>query len=80
MRFQSALNWMKKGKRMQAAGFIGYWLWDKENKEIIIVTKNNERFPLKDTDDWDFTLGFINSDEWTFYNGEDDPRDNPPVV
>lgn len=78
MRFSTALTWMKKGKRVRVPGFIGYWFWCPEGQEIIIVTKNNERLPMKDSDDWDFTLGFINSDEWELYNGDDDPRNNTP--
>jgi len=74
MRFQTAFNWMKHGKKMTCAGFLGYWYWDNQTKEIIIVTKNNESIRLKDTPDWDFTFGFINSDEWDFYNGDPDPR------
>lgn len=80
MRFQTAYNWLKHGKKMAVPGFIGYWMWDKEKGTIVIVTKNNERLDIRDTPNVDFTMGFINSDEWTFYHGEDDPRDNPPVV
>lgn len=76
MKFSTAFNWMKKGKKLRCAGFLGYWFWRKESKEIIIVTKNNEHIPLKDSDDWDFTFGFINSDEWEFYDGPLDPRNS----
>mgnify|MGYP000509991872 CR=1 FL=1 len=76
MRFATAFTWMKRGKRVRAPGFIGYWYWDAERGEVIIVTKNNERIPMKNSDDWDFTLGFINSDEWEIYDGEEDPRRN----
>lgn len=76
MRFQTAFNWMKKGKKLTCSGFLGYWLWDKELREVIIITKNNETIPMKESDDWDFTLGFINSDEWEFYNGPEDPRES----
>lgn len=74
MKFSTAFNWMKSGKKMKCEGFIGYWYWDRDLREIIIVTKANERIPLKETHDWDFTFGFINSDEWDFYNGHEDPR------
>lgn len=75
MRFQTALTWMKHGKFLRTPGFLGYWMWNKETQEIIIVTKNNERIRMKDTHDWNFTLGFICSDEWEIYNGPDDPRE-----
>ena len=76
MRFASAFNWMKNGKPMMCAGFVGYWYWDKANAEVIMVTKANEKVPMKDSNNWDFTLGFINSDEWTFYDGPADPRES----
>lgn len=77
MKFKTALNWMiHSGKKLKAPGFLGYWYWDAEKGEIIIVTKNNERLPMKDSDNWEFTLGFICCDEWEFYNGPDDPRDS----
>lgn len=76
MRFAAAFNWMKKGKKVRAPGFLGYWYWCPEEKQIIIVTKDNEYLPMKSTPDWDFTLGFINSDEWEIYDGEEDPRRN----
>jgi hypothetical protein len=76
MRFSTALTWMKHGKPMRVPGFIGYWYWDDHREEIIIVTKNNEHIPMKSTPDWDFTLGFICSEEWEIYNGNMDPRLN----
>lgn len=76
MRFDVALNWMKQGKKMRCPGFIGYWEWDAENKTVIIVTKNNERLDIRQSPDMDFTFGFVNSDEWEFYNGHSDPREN----
>lgn len=74
MRFATAFVWMKHGKKMRTPGFKGYWKWDKDKKTIIIVTKNNEEIDIRSTDDVDFTFGFINSDEWEFYEGDDDPR------
>lgn len=79
MRFDVALTWMKKGKAVRVPGFIGYWYWDNEQDTIIMVMKNNERLDIRQTNDLSFTLGFINSTEWEIYNGEVDPRDNPPI-
>lgn len=77
MRFQTAKNWMiRAGKKITAPGFIGYWFWDTERKEVIIVTKNNVHIPMSQSDDWEFTLDFICSDEWEIYNGPDDPRES----
>lgn len=75
MKFSTALNWMKGGQSVKAPGFKGYWFWDDVNREVIIVDKNNNRSRMKDTRDWDFTLGFINSDEWEIYDGPHDPRE-----
>lgn len=79
MRFSVAYNWMKVGKKMRTSGFKGFWFWDETAGELMITTALNETFPMKDTKDWDFTLGFINSDEWEFYEGDDDPRNNEQV-
>lgn len=76
MRFSTAFTWMKAGKKVKCGGFLGYWMWDPLAKEVIIITKDNDQIPLKDTHDWDFTLGFINSDEWDFYVGPNDPRES----
>jgi hypothetical protein len=78
MRFSTAFTWMKNGKRVCAPGFIGYWYWDDDKGEVIIVTKNNEHLPMKNSPNWDLSIGFINSDEWGLYDGHDDPRDNKP--
>lgn len=76
MHFPTAYTWMKHGKKMRVPGFLGYWMWDKEKQTIVIVTKNNQHMDIRDTPDVDFTLGFVNSGEWEFYNGADDPRQN----
>lgn len=76
MKFQTAYTWMKHGKRMRVPGFKGYWMYDDERRSIVIVTKNNECLDIRESHDMDFTLTFMFSDEWEFYHGEDDPRDN----
>lgn len=76
MRFNVAFNWMKHGKKMTCPGFIGYWCWDPKASTILIVTKNNEVIDIRETPDVDFTMGFINTDSWSFYHGADDPREN----
>ncbi len=75
MKFQTAMVWMvEAGKKITAPGFIGYWFWDQERREIIIVTKDNVHIPMSQTNNWGLTLGFICSDEWELYNGPEDPR------
>jgi len=76
MRFQTAYVWMKHGKRMRVPGFKGYWRFNKETETIEIVTKDNVVMDIRDTKDVDFTMSFINSDEWEFYEGHNDPRQN----
>lgn len=76
MKFATAYTWMKHGKKMRVPGFIGYWKWDPEQKTIVIVTKKGEHLDIRDTKDVDFTMGFILSDEWEFYDGADNPADN----
>lgn len=80
MRFTTAFNRMQAGHRMRCPGFKGYWFWDTHLKTIIIVTKDNDFFDFRETDDVVLTLGFINSDEWEFYHGPTDPRENAEVV
>lgn len=76
MRFQTAYTWMKHGKRMRVPGFKGFWSFCPERETVIITTKNNVELDIRETKDVDFTMSFINSDEWEFYEGHDDPRDN----
>lgn len=75
MRFSTAYNWMRHGKKMRCPGFIGYWRWNDDKETIEIVTKKGEVLDIRESTDIDFTMGFINSDEWEFYEGPENPAD-----
>ena len=47
MKFEQALQEMKKGIPMKLPSWGGYWCWDEEKKTIIMYTKDNERLDIR---------------------------------
>lgn len=70
MKFEQALQEMKKGIPMKLPSWGGYWCWDEEKKTIIMYTKDNERLDIRETQVVEYTLMNVLSDEWIPANGE----------
>lgn len=70
MKFEQALQEMKKGIPMKLPSWGGYWCWDEEKKTIIMYTKDNQRLDIRETQVVEYTLMNVLSDEWISANGE----------
>ena len=70
MKFEQALQEMKKGIPMKLPSWGGYWCWDEEKKTIIMYTKNNECLDIRETQVVEYTLMNVLSDEWIPASGE----------
>lgn len=70
MKFEQALQEMKKGIPMKLPSWGGYWCWDDEKKTIIMYTKDNQRLDIRETQTVEYTLSNVLSDEWIPANGE----------
>ena len=70
MKFEQALQEMKKGIPMKLPSWGGYWCWDEEKKTIIMYTKDNERLDIRETQVVEYTLMNVLSDEWIPASGE----------
>ena len=66
MRFSTALIYMKRGHKVRCPEWGGYWYWLKEEETIIIRTREGEELDIRDTEDMEYTLSFINRDDWVF--------------
>lgn len=70
MDFGQALKQMKKGIPMKLPSWGGYWCWDEEKQTIIMYTKDNQQFDIRETQVVEYTLMNVLSDEWIPANGE----------
>ena len=70
MKFQQALNEMKRGIPMKLPSWGGYWCWDDEKDTIVMYTKDNKRLDIRETERVEYTLTHVLSDEWIPANGE----------
>ena len=64
MKFEQALNLMKKGCKMKLPSWGGYWYWDKEKETVMMHTKDGDVMDIRGTQKVDYTLRNIASDEW----------------
>lgn len=64
MTFEEAFKAMKDGKKVKLPSWNGYWCWDNEKKTIMIHCKDGEILDIRDTDDVNFTVNNICSEEW----------------
>lgn len=70
MKFEQALEEMKRGIPMKLPSWGGYWCWDDEAETVIMYTKDNQRMDIRETQRVEYTLMNILSDEWISANGE----------
>lgn len=70
MKFEQALEEMKRGIPMKLPSWGGYWCWDDEAETVIMYTKDNQRIDIRETQRVEYTLMNVLSDEWISANGE----------
>lgn len=70
MKFDQALQLMKKGDKMKLPSWGGYWYWDKEKETVMIHTKDGAVLDIRETQRVEYTLLNVLSDEWVPANGE----------
>ena len=70
MKFEQALNLMKKGCKVKLPSWGGYWYWDKEKETVMIHTKDGAVLDIRETQRVEYTLLNVLSDEWVPANGE----------
>lgn len=70
MKFEQALNLMKKGCKVKLPSWGGYWYWDKEKETVMIHTKDGAILDIRETQRVEYTLLNVLSDEWVPANGE----------
>ena len=70
MKFDQALQLMKKGDKMKLPSWGGYWCWDNEKKTVMMHTKDGAVLDIRETQRVEYTLLNVLSDEWVPANGE----------
>lgn len=73
MDFKKALELMQEGKLVKLPSWGGYWCWDKENKTIMIHTKEGKVLDIRETQVVEYTTMNILSDEWILADEENTP-------
>ena len=64
MKFDQALQLMKKGDKMKLPSWGGYWCWDNEKKTVMMHMRDGEVMDIRDTQRVEYTLKNVASDEW----------------
>ena len=64
MDFKQAYKLMKHGRPVRRQGWRGYWYWDAHKKTIIIMCGDGPVMDIRATEDVDFTMSNILSDDW----------------
>lgn len=64
MKFEEALKAMKSGNKVKLPSWGGYWYWDSEKEVIIMCTKEEQKMDIRETQNVEYTLKNILSDEW----------------
>lgn len=62
MDFKKAFELLKEGKLLKLKSWKGYWKW--ENNTIMMYCKNGDTLDIRETQNVEFTIGNILTDEW----------------
>ena len=73
MKFEDALKTMKSGEKVKLPSWGGYWYWNPEKETIIMHTKDGQELDIRETQNVEYTLQNILSDEWIYANGQNCP-------
>ena len=74
MKFEDALKTMKSGEKVKLPSWGGYWYWNPEKEAIIMHTKDGQELDIRETQNVEYTLQNILSDEWTLADKTNCPQ------
>ena len=74
MKFEDALKTMKSGEKVKLPSWGGYWCWNPEKETIIMRTKDGQELDIRETQNVEYTLQNILSDEWTLADKTNCPQ------
>ena len=74
MKFEEALKAMKCGSKVKLPSWGGYWCWNPEKEAIIMHTKDGQELDIRETQNVEYTLQNILSDEWTLADKTNCPQ------
>lgn len=74
MKFEDALKTMKSGEKVKLPSWGGYWCWNPEKETIIMHTKDVQELDIRETQNVEYTLQNILSDEWTLADKTNCPQ------
>ena len=66
MKFKEAFEEMKSGIPVKLPSWAGYWWWDEESQTILMYTKDGGCLDIRETQNVEYTLKNILSDEWVY--------------
>lgn len=64
MKFQAAYSYLKRGHDIKLPEWGGFWRWNKKINSIDIHTRDGRVLDIRETNDVDYTLGFMFRDDW----------------
>ena len=73
MKFKEAFKEMKSGLAVKLPSWAGYWWWDEEAQTILMYTKDGGCLDIRETQNVEYTLQNILSDEWIYADGRNCP-------
>ena len=73
MKFKEAFEEMKSGIPVKLPSWAGYWWWDEESQTILMYTKDGGCLDIRETQNVEYTLQNILSDEWVYADSRNCP-------
>ena len=73
MKFSEAFKTMKEGRGVKLPSWGGYWCWDEESQTILMYTKDGGCLDIRETQNVEYTITNILSDEWNVADGQNCP-------
>lgn len=73
MKFDRAFKLMKQGRGVKLPSWGGYWWWDEESQTIFMYTKDGDCMDIRETQNVEYTIQNILSDEWIVADGQNCP-------
>lgn len=73
MKFKEAFEEMKSGIPIKLPSWVGYWWWDEESQTILMYTKYGGCLDIRETQNVEYTLQNILSDEWVYADSRNCP-------
>ena len=73
MLFAEALKVMKGGRGVKLPSWGGYWWWDEESQTILMYTKDGGCMDIRETQNVEYTIQNLLSDEWIVADGQNCP-------